>query len=133
MTDPLVLVVDVLAAFRITRLISRDSWPPIKAVRDWLLRRWPSADAEYPDVDVKATGRDEGVLATGVAVFSSGGRWLAVRPHWLGELVTCPWCAGFWVSVAVVAAELYLVWWPPVALAFALSAAVGLIARHLDD
>lgn len=131
--DPLTLIVDVLAAFRLTRLITRDTWPPVKAVRDWLLRRWPSADAEYPASDVTIRDvRDEGTLPTGVPVFNSGGRWLAVRPHWLGELVTCPWCAGFWVAAAVVAAQLWLVWWPPVALVFALSAATGLIARHLD-
>lgn len=47
------------------------------------------------------------------------------------ELFTCPWCVGFWLSVMSVG-MFYL--WPAVilwlALPFAISAVVGLIASH---
>ena len=51
----------------------------------------------------------------------------------LGHLWGCPFCLGFWVSVAV-----YLLWlWQPAvvmyaAAPFALSAAIGLMAKGWD-
>lgn len=54
--------------------------------------------------------------------------WLITRypDHPLIELVSCPWCLGFWVSVGVVAADaLVPKLWRPLALSLALSAAVG--------
>lgn len=49
------------------------------------------------------------------------------------ELLECPWCLGMWISFA--AAGLVLLW-PAVitwlALPFALSAVVGLIAEHSE-
>lgn len=47
------------------------------------------------------------------------------------ELFACPWCIGFWLAVIAV----LMFWaWPVVtlwlALPFAISAAVGLIASH---
>jgi hypothetical protein len=53
-----------------------------------------------------------------------------------GELiymVNCPWCLGFWVSVAVLLADaLAPRLWRPLATALALSAAVGLARTRLD-
>ena len=46
------------------------------------------------------------------------------------ELLECPWCVGFWISLAVVLA--YWQWPDPttwVMLPFAISAGVGLIAE----
>lgn len=49
------------------------------------------------------------------------------------EFVTCPWCSGFWVALGWWAA-----WevWPHatvvIAVPFALSAIVGLVAANLD-
>lgn len=57
-----------------------------------------------------------------------------VRPLPKGEeFILCPWCAGFWVSLAWWAA-----WqaWPHgtlvVAVPFAISAVVGVVAANLD-
>lgn len=61
--------------------------------------------------------------------------WLDDRPHTLGaylaKLITCPWCAGMWVSM--VAAPLVWIWGDsPVmlipALALAFSQATGMIS-----
>lgn len=60
--------------------------------------------------------------------------WLVTRypTHPLIELVSCPWCLGFWVSAGVVAADAVAPkLWRPLALALALSAAVGHL-RGLD-
>lgn len=60
--------------------------------------------------------------------------WLVNRypTHPLIELVDCPWCLGFWVSAGVVAADAVAPkLWRPLALALALSAAVGHL-RGLD-
>jgi hypothetical protein len=47
------------------------------------------------------------------------------------ELFTCPWCIGFWLSLVAV---VLFYFWPVVvlwlALPFAISAVVGLIASH---
>ncbi len=59
--------------------------------------------------------------------------WVFRRPR-IATFLTCPWCCGFWVSLIV-----YGSWLSdsrPTLYAmtpFAISAAVGLIARNLDD
>lgn len=47
----------------------------------------------------------------------------------LGELVNCPWCLGFWVSLAVVLAAVLLPrrLWEPAVVTLAGSAVVGLL------
>ena len=48
----------------------------------------------------------------------------------LDKLITCPWCLGFWLSViAWVAWMLSPAWTVGLAFPWALSAAVGLIAK----
>ena len=82
------LLVLSAAAYRITRLVVSDSFPPVQRLRDRLV------------------GADEK-------------RLVGTRLEWLGELVTCYWCASFWVSGAVVGvAEVatsvplpFLLWW----------------------
>jgi hypothetical protein len=57
--------------------------------------------------------------------------WAEQKHHLLDELVSCPWCIGFHISVLCVVA-----WWlaPDVALwllaPFAVSHIVGLLANH---
>jgi hypothetical protein len=86
--EPLAVALVALAAFRITRLLQRDTI--LDVPRDRFL------DKHAAD------------------------RW--------GELVNCPWCLGFWVSVAVVLAATLLPrrLWEPAVVALASSAVVGL-------
>lgn len=53
--------------------------------------------------------------------------------EWLDKLIACPWCAGFWVTLAVWGCWQ---WHPHVVLVtlspFALNAVVGLVTRNLD-
>lgn len=51
--------------------------------------------------------------------------------HWSVELITCPWCAGAWISFATVAAVWAIRPLPLPALWFgAVSALVGLVAKY---
>ena len=87
------LVLMTLGAYRATRLIGWDTFPPVEAVR---LR-------------------------------------VASRSDLAAELLGCPFCLGWWVSLTV-----YVLWvaFPTVTVTacvpLAVSASVGLIARNLD-
>ena len=52
-------------------------------------------------------------------------------PPKLAYLFTCRWCAGMWVSFAVLAVRRTR-WWPHVADALAYSSAAALLARFED-
>lgn len=101
MRDPVALTVNALAAYRLTRLWTRDSLPPLPRVRQHVLDKLD----EIQD----AKGSHE--------------------PHPLAALVDCPWCIGFWISVGVVAAATVTPRaWRPLATALAFSAVVANIA-----
>lgn len=105
---PLVLL--ALAAYRVTRLLGWDTLPPVAAARAWLLR------SEW---QIPSSNDEDGYFIHG-------------RPL-LGDMFECPFCLGFWVSLAFYGAWLAL---PTAALAvaipFALSGVVGLLAKNLD-
>jgi hypothetical protein len=98
------LLILSLAAYRLFRFLALDSFPPMVAARTWI------------------TGETD-----------EGERTGARRPGWLADLFACPYCLGWWISLALVSA-----WWawPTAALAFALpwavSALVALVTVHLD-
>lgn len=108
-------VVLALAAYRLTRLFTRDvlfaSW------RHRWYRRFPPND--HYRAMVRQPGRGW-VLAAN-----------PVRPtHPLGQLIDCPWCIGAWVSIAVVAVVAQIVSVPlPVLVACAVSTVVGLLGE----
>lgn len=113
-----------LAAYRLVRLIGWDDFPPIARARGWLIgEHW------IPD-----EGVDGEVGLPGKQPSSEVSR---VRPAYgrpmHAHFVHCPFCLGFWVSVAVWAAWLgdgraTLIACTP----FALGAVVGLVAKNLD-
>lgn len=119
-----------LAAYRLTRLGGWDDFPPIAAVREWILREeWVGTPLfsmeEEIERSVSLPGKTPESLAENV-------RPAYGRPL-LAHLVHCPFCLGWWVSLAV-----YLAWvaLPTAALAiaapFAISGVVGLVAKNLD-
>ncbi len=110
MSLTLELVVLALATFRVTRLVTRDDFPPIYWTRTWIQRA-------RPGVTVRR-GESSGHL----------------RYWWLGELVTCPWCASAYVSGVLVA----LVWFTrgmplPVLCWLAVWGAGAALAHWTDD
>lgn len=152
-------VLAVLAAYRITRLIVVDDFPPVAAARRWLLARYPTTedvfyasevepycspplyhliaggetdhqtllDAGWPEEPPQVTVTRHG---TTVHLDPTEESWRPQVGHPVGDLISCPWCIGFWISTAVVA---WLVFLPAVWLApWALSATVGFISQHLE-
>lgn len=95
-----------LAVFRVFRLLAEDTI--LDGPRAWLLGvpGWKPTGHETPPEGYR----------DGLATF-----------------LTCPYCAGFWLCLAWWALWLLSPWWAlTVAVPFALSAAVGLVASRLD-
>lgn len=79
-----------LATYRITRLVTADTFPPILWVRDRVAGGWRQAEEHETPVEVI-----DGVPS----VYNKRASW---SPYWLGELMTCPWCASAYVATGVV-------------------------------
>lgn len=124
---PWVALVLALAAFRISRFIGWDTFPPVVRARDWatgahtVSRGTPEARA--------GMSADQVTYAT------------EYRRKWLHELLSCPYCLGAWISTLVYLGWVFL--GAPGALdahsavyylvaPAAMSGAVGIIATHLD-
>lgn len=121
----LAFVLLLLAAFRLTRLVGWDDLT--RRPRAWLCGM---GDVEYERVAELVDGYE----AEGLDAWQRRERELPPRRRfYLAKLIHCPWCVGFWISAVV-----WLAWlaWPDgtvgVAVPFALSAGVGLIARNGD-
>lgn len=129
--NPLDLLILALAVSRLSRLIVSDSIT--EKLRNWIWYRLPASDTEFGDSEVKVDGKDTlgnqiGVLhKTGVHVFRTRTAWYATQPRMIGNLISCPWCAGFWVAIAVWAGY----WFYPetviFTVPFALSEITGLL------
>lgn len=136
-TSPLWLAVNALVAFRLTRLVVADMLPPLPVWRDrverWAAERWQPEHArifaearleEGPDAP-PATAQEGELLA----------RWqLYGGTPPLAYLVSCAWCAGFWVSLGVflVAAALPTAVWAFLAVPLAFSAVTGLLHQTTE-
>ncbi len=123
--------VNALAVHRITRLISADTIPVMRRPREWLLRRWPSSDTVFMPSEVTVPDHDPAYVdGTTTVVFQDGDEWFAIRPHWLGDLITCTWCVSMYVAPFVIAADYWLGWWPWVAISLAYSSITGLLGNE---
>jgi hypothetical protein len=109
MTPWFVFVLLVLTAYRGTRLIVRDTFPPVLWLRDRLAGGWrPLTGAEQEryaalnEID-KRRVRERWAYDPEAAERGRYVRRAPWSPHWLAELITCPWCASAYVSGALVA------------------------------
>lgn len=115
------LLIDVLAATRITRLVVEDTFPPVKALRDRIV-----ANHSHERSTFQKVLDDDGT--TNVVQIGHHTEYDSVA-----ELITCPWCAGFWVCMLVVLARRVAPGlWAPLAKAFAFSMVAGLIESKVD-
>lgn len=150
---PWALVV-ALAAYRLSRLWIDDMIPPLPRIRKALLDRAEQADrarlsdARYQDSEDPAH-RAELDEAGRRALAGGYNATRLVGPREEAELerqrtnggqpistylVTCYWCAGFWISLAVVLIAVFVplaVWALPFTV-LAVSAVVGLIAQAAE-
>lgn len=108
----LVVVLLMLTAYRATRLLIKDTFPPILAVRDLLAGGWRKltlAEHEYLnglDPIGRETTKKQWTVTYGdddgqpVQRYVHRASW---SPAWLAELITCPWCASAYISGALTA------------------------------
>lgn len=103
----LALVLDALAVYRLTRLITEDTFPPVRRFREAVIRRYTAVVAQGP-----GTVED---------------------PGWQAELIQCPWCASVWLAAGVTAARWVLPSaWSFVAWLLALSAVASIVSQFVD-
>jgi hypothetical protein len=140
----------VFGAYRLTRLAGWDDLPPIVKARAWILgERWTLDTGEIVLLDDGPPrhypGEDDRMPMPGstfetetpVPGKQPSTEAAALRPAYdrptLAHLVHCPFCLGWWVSLAVYAFWLVSPSWSLYTLfPWALSGLVGLIARNLD-
>jgi Protein of unknown function (DUF1360) len=94
-----------LTAYRATRLLIKDTFPPVLWLRDNLVGGWrPVTEGEQRTISHTVDQADVPFVTT-----KAGDRmlrWVNRRrwaPDWLAELLSCPWCASAYVSGALVA------------------------------
>ena len=110
------LLVGGLASFRLTRLVVHDDFPPILWLRDRLAGGYrPMTSAEQHSWADWVATRDLPIERQSprpfvtVTIGDEEQRWVDKAkwsPFWLGDLVTCHWCASGWVSFGVVVVAL---------------------------
>lgn len=103
MNITLTFVLMVLTAYRATRLITKDDFPPLLWLRDRLAGGWrPLTEKEW--VQWRAAPALKPKPFPVQSVDDTTQRWVERKswsPHWLAELVTCPWCASAYLSGAL--------------------------------
>lgn len=109
-----------LTTYRLTRLAVKDDFPPALWLRDRLVGGWrpltsrelekyPAAP-EYADRDAR-----HGMLGAMMRIDGEVNRYVVRArwvPHWLADLLSCPFCASGWIGATVVAAT----WFAPAGL-----------------
>jgi len=71
-----------VATWRTTRLLIRDEFPPVRALREWMIATWGVVD------------KDGHIVA---------GRRLGGLGYAFAYLWTCPWCMSIYVAAGLVA------------------------------
>lgn len=127
------LLVDALAAFRITWLVVEDYLTA--APRQWLIRAAYRRKLRH-DLGALETLMERARKNGGVDFEKHPDAWEQVveldeRPPRLAYLWTCPWCAGLWVSAGVIVARHAAPGaWTPIAEVFAVAAVAALVAEY---
>lgn len=100
-----VLTLMALTVYRLTRLVIKDTLPPVLWLRDGLAGGWrPLTGAEWGQFNgVKKTELPWPVQGNGGDTKRYVYRW-SWSPFWLAELWSCPWCVSGWIAGGVTAA-----------------------------
>lgn len=133
------------AAYRLTRLITKDTFPPVLWLRDRLVGgpRKPTrgeiySDAYPNDLEPGCSRIVPGLAGVwyldpdgNVLVHRTPAKWV---PEWLAELLSCPWCASAYVSAAVTLYAGALGWfpWPDAPIVWLYTWAVAAILASKD-
>lgn len=84
-----------LSTYRLTRLVVKDTFPPVLWLRDNLVGGWREATDEEVSEGAGSSHDEDG----NPLVYAEPWSW---SPYWLGELLSCPWCASGWLSLVLV-------------------------------
>ena len=101
----LVWILAALAATRWTTLLTRDSFGPIRRIREWVLFRWPDDDTEFgleyviPGDPDPMVGELTNPNRTPVRLHDDGW-WRPVESTPVGTLVSCARCMSVWAGSA---------------------------------
>jgi len=123
-----------LTTYRLTRLVVADTFPPALWLRDRLVGGWrPLTQKEqsliYEQKTLEPRPWSSMVIDEVENRWVERARWV---PHWLADLLSCPFCASGWIGAGVVAAT----WFAPAGLSapvlcwFSAWAIGGLIAAQ---
>lgn len=117
--DTIVIVVFLLpvASYRLTRLITKDTFPPVLWLRDRLAGGW--RPLTHPEWVMIRSGKGNDLKPFEVVddVQNRYVQRVSWSPFWLAELLSCPWCASAYVSAALTAYGALWSWYTwPVAL-----------------
>lgn len=123
-TDPnpwFALVIDALATFRLTRLVSKDVI--VRGPREWLIARSYRHERDAPPGSQPIDPGDWDAFAASDD-----------NAPKLAKLLTCPWCVGVWMAAGVTALRSWLEDpWSPVAWIAAVAAVAGALTVATDD
>lgn len=126
--DALACLLLALGVFRLTRLVGWDDLTitlrhKVTGMGDREHHEW----ASYIDAQ-RQLGNDPWQPTRDVAPPP-----VTARRFYLSKMIRCPWCVGFWLSLLIWAAWLLAgAWTVGLAVPWALSAAVGIVAKNLD-
>jgi len=91
------LVILVLAAFRLTTLVVTDTI--LDRPRNWLHNQFPVSETYVTEKPKRGTAR---------YVNASEPKWWVEKGTFIGDLTSCAYCAGVWISVALGALWYYV-------------------------
>lgn len=126
------LIVDALAAYRVTRLVTRDTIT--KRLREHVLAIiYSGREAPRVRINVGRAGHPDETVPGQEIEFDS----LVDRVEWerdaapkLATLLLCPWCVGVWVGFGVMVLRRVMPRvWAPIAEGLALGAMAALVEK----
>lgn len=126
------LIVDALAAYRVTRLVTRDTIT--KRLREHVLAIiYSGRPVPRQQITVQRAGYPRETIGGEEIEFDS----LADRVEWerddaprLAVLLLCPWCVGVWVGFGVMVLRRVMPRvWAPIAEGLALGACAALVEK----
>lgn len=82
------LLILTMGAYSLTRLVVTDSL--LDKVRSWVFHRFPYEGLASPTKPLRGEARR-----------ASNNIWIVDKGTLIGDLLVCPWCTGFWVSLGV--------------------------------